>query len=107
MVELTFPVAFGRDRLEHKKQVLLLGTKIARGGHRQAVKLLAGFQTKVSLQTHPWPLSATYPVPFPILLPVALQLMHVLEVVFMYELGKGQMQDKVATSNTKVLMHAH
>ncbi len=33
--------------------------------------------------------------------------MHVLEVVFMYELGRGQMQVKVIGSNTKVLMQAH
>jgi hypothetical protein len=104
LVLLTFPVALGRDRLEHKKQVSL-ATKIARGGQRQAVRLLVGSQTNVSLQTHPWPLSATiYPVPFPILL----QLMHVLEVAFMYELRRGgQMQIKLTGSNTKVLMHAH
>ena len=52
LVELTFPVALGRDRVEHKKQVLA-SVRIARGGQRQAVRLLVGFQTNVSVQTHP------------------------------------------------------
>ena len=53
LVELTFPVALGRDRVEHKKQVLV-SVRIARGGQRQAVRLLVGFQTNVSsAQTHP------------------------------------------------------